>query len=231
MNDSEAFKFFLLAAEAGNSEAMLEVGDRYASGRGVDRNLELAFPWFQRAARKGEPRALYSIGECYYFGAGVPKDLNQAIYYLTQSAAFNDPYAKGLLGNIYRKGEGLEKPNYQEAFRLLSEAADQGFLDAQGNLGVMIINGEVVAGQPVSGAPMPEKADQKAAVALFKDGAEKGNALCTFFYAQSLEGGVGLAKPDTRAAREQYIKAAELGNPAAQRWCRDNRVKFTVPGR
>lgn len=231
VNENEAFKFFLLAAEAGNSEAMLEVGDRYASGRGVDRNLESAFPWFERAASKGEPRALYSIGECYYFGAGVPKDLNQAIYYLTQSAAFNDPYAKGLLGNIYRKGEGLEKPNYQEAFRLLSEASNQGFLDAQGNLGVMIINGEVIAEQPVTGAPMPEKADQKSAVALFQDGAEKGNALCTFFYAQSLEGGVGIPKPDLRAAREQYIKAAELGNPAAQQWCRDKRIKFSQPER
>jgi len=226
---AEAFKYFLLAAQAGNSEAMLEVGNRYASGIGTDRSYDLAFPWFEQAARKGEPRALYSVGECYYFGTGVEKDLNQAIYFLTQSAGFNEPVAKGLLGTIYRKGEGLEKPNYREAYRLLSEATEQGYYDAQGNLGVMIIMGEVVDGEPVDGKPRPDKADTKAAFELFKDGTENGNALCTFFYAKCLEAGIGIPKRLPQEARDNYIKAAELGNAEAQALCRENKWKFTPP--
>ncbi len=224
----EAFKFYLLAAGSGDSEAMLEVGHRYASGIGTDRSFEQAFPWFERAARKGEPGALFSVGECYYFGSGVEKDLNQAIYFLTQAAGFNDPFAKGLLGNIYRKGEGLEKPNYREAFRLLSEAAADGFYDAKGNLGMMIINGEVIDGIPVDGKPLPAKADVAAAIALFRDGAENGNGLCTYFYAMCLEGGIGVQN-SPKEAKANYIKAAELGNVDAQNLCRKNKWPFAPP--
>jgi TPR repeat protein len=159
----------------------------------------------------------------------VERDLNQAIFFLSQSAGFNDPVAKGLLGNIYREGEGLEKPNYREAHRLLLEATEQGFLNAQGNLGVMIIMGEVIDGKAVEGSPQPDKADTKAAFELFKDGAEKGNALCTFFYAKCLDGGIGVAKPMPKEAKENYIKAAELGNTGAQELCRKNKWKFTPP--
>ncbi len=225
---TEAFKFYLLAAGSGDSEAMLEVGNRYASGIGTDRSFEQAFPWFERAARKGEARALFSVGECYYFGTGVKKDLNQAIYFLTQAAGFNDPFAKGLLGNIYRTGEGLEKPNYREAFRLLSEAAADGFYDAKGNLGVMIINGEVIDGVPVDGKPQPAKADKAAAFALFKDGAENGNALCTYFYAMCLQSGIGVEK-SPKEAKANYIKAAELGNSIAQDFCRKNKWPYSPP--
>lgn len=229
VDPSAAFTFFFLAAEGGNSEAMLEVGNRYASGHGTDRSFEKAFPWFDRAARKGEPRALYSVGECYYFGAGVQQNLGQAIFYLTQASAYNDAFAKTMLGNMYRKGEGIDKPNYREAFRLLSEAAVQGNYNAKGSLGVMTMMGEVVDGKPVTENPQPEKADAKAALELFKDGAENGNASCMFYYAMCLESGRGLSKPSPQQAKEMYIKAAELGDSRAQDVCTKNKWKFTPP--
>lgn len=222
---SEAFKFYLLAAENGNSEAMLIVGDRFASGTGTDENLRSAFEWFDRAARKGERRALYAVGECYRDGRGVGKDINQAIHYFTQAAAYNDPVAMGELGVLYREGVGLTRPNYREAARLLTAAAEAGNVRAQANLGVMIITGEIIDGNPVDGRPDPASADRRKAFQLFKDGAERGDALSTYFYAMCLEQGAGTA-PNASAARENYIAAARLGDPQAQARCKKENWKY-----
>lgn len=214
----EAFTHYLLAADAGNSEAMLAVGDMYAKGKGTDKSLEKALRWYQDAANKGNPAAMYAVGECLYFGNGTEESVGKAVYYLTQASAFNDKRAKNLLGDIYRKGAGPIKPNLAEAYRLFFEAAKDGNLDAQGNLGVMIANGEV-PGEPAN----PEKA-----VGLFREGAEQGNGPCMFYYALCLEKGIGIGK-NFSAAKSWYVKAAEAGNDPARQWCSENDVKFTPP--
>lgn len=220
-NPQEAFKYYLLAADDqdghGNSAAMLEVGNMFASGVGTDKNEESALQWFQKAAAKGEAGALYAVGEFYFFGrGGLKPDPKMAIHYLTQAAGYNDPRAQNLLGDIYRKGIGLDHKNFAEAYRLFSQASAAGFLDAQGNLGVMIANGEV-----------PEKpADIKAATELFRKGAEAGNALCMFFYAKVLEKGLGLPAPDKDSARTWYERAAKAGQQQAKAKCEEEGWNF-----
>jgi TPR repeat protein len=86
-----------------------------------------------------------------------------------------------------------------------------GSLSAQGNLGVLYINGE--------GVPR----DDKKAAELFRDGALKGNASCMFYYAMCLEGGRGV-KTDEEEAKEWYVKAAKAGDRRAVEWCRKNDV-------
>ena len=92
--------------------------------------------------------------------------------------------------------------------RLVSAASGLGFLEAQGNLGVLYINGQGV-----------EKNVAKA-VEMFRDGAEKGNLSCMFFYAQSLENGNGTSK-DPEAAKRWYLRAAKAGNQAAIKKCQE----------
>ena len=99
---------------------------------------------------------------------------------------------------------------------MFSQAKDLGFLDAQGNLGVLYIYGQ--------GVPK----DEKQAVALFKDGAEKGNPLCMYFYAMCFDGGVGVSQ-DRRAAREWYVRAAKGGNRTAIEWCKKNNIPLASP--
>jgi uncharacterized protein len=122
-----------------------------------------------------------------------------------------------LLGDLYRRGvPGLIEPNFDESVRLFSQAKELGFLDAQGNLGVLYIYGQ--------GVPK----DEKKAVALFRDGAEKGNALCMYFYAMCFEGGVGIDK-DRQAARTWYVRAAQGGNRTAIEWCKKNNIPLASP--
>jgi TPR repeat protein len=119
------------------------------------------------------------------------------------------------LGNLFKNGvPGLLAANPEEAFRLFAKAAEMGYLDAQGNLGVLYINGIGVA------------RDENKAVQLFQDGAKKDNALCQFYYAMCLQGGVGVQE-NAAEARSLYIRSAKSGNREAIKWCRENNVPLT----
>ncbi len=217
-DSDEALRWFLAAGNRGQTEAMVFAGQMIASGRGVEApDLLEAASWFSKAAEKGDSAGMYALAECHLFGKGVPKDPRRALELLTAASALNNPRSMNLLGDLYRKGvPELIKPNFDESVRLFSQAKDLGFLDAQGNLGVLYIYGQ--------GVPK----DEMKAVALFKDGAEKGNALCMYFYAMCFDGGVGIDK-DRDSARVWYLRAAKGGNRTAIDWCKKNNIPLASP--
>jgi serine/threonine protein kinase/TPR repeat protein len=214
----DALAWFIAAGNQGQTEAMVFAGQMMASGRGVEApDFRGAASWFSKAAEKGDSTGMYALAECHLFGKGVQKDPKRAVELLNASSALRNPRAMNLLGDLYRKGvPGLIEPNFDESVRLFSQAKDLGFLDAQGNLGVLYIYGQ--------GVPK----DENQAVALFKDGAEKGNPLCMYFYAMCFDGGVGI-KQDRRAAREWYVRAAKGGNRTAIEWCKKNNIPLASP--
>ncbi|MGA7392147.1 MAG: protein kinase [Terrimicrobiaceae bacterium] len=214
----DALAWFIAAGNQGQTEAMVFAGQMMASGRGVETpDLRGAASWFSKAAEKGDPSGMYALAECHLFGKGVPKDPKRAVELLNASSALKNPRAMNLLGDLYRKGvPNLIEPNFDESVRMFSQAKDLGFLDAQGNLGVLYIYGQ--------GVPK----DEKQAVALFKDGAEKGNPLCMYFYAMCFDGGVGVSR-DRGAAREWYVRAAKGGNRTAIEWCKKNNIPLATP--
>ena len=214
----DALKWFTTAGNLGQTEAMVFAGQMMASGRGVEApDLLGAASWFSKAAEKGDSVGLYTLAECHLFGKGVPKDPTRAIELLTAASALNNARAMNLLGDLYRKGvPGVMKPNFDESVRLFSQAKELGFLDAQGNLGVLYIYGQ--------GVPK----DELKAVALFRDGAEKGNPLCMYFYAMCFDGGVGIEK-DPESARSWYLRAAQGGNRTAIDWCKKNNIPLASP--
>ena len=214
----DALKWFIAAGNRGQTEAMVLAGQMMASGRGVEApDLPGAASWFSKAAEKGDSAGMYTLAECYLFAKGVQKDPKRALELLTAASALNNPRAMNLLGDLYRKGvPGLIKPNFEESVRLFSQAKELGFLDAQGNLGVLYIYGQ--------GVPK----DEMKAVALFRDGAEKGNALCMYFYAMCFDGGVGIDK-DRESARIWYVRSAQGGNRTAIEWCKKNNIPLASP--
>ncbi len=214
----DALKWLIAAGNQGQTEAMVFAGQMMASGRGVEApDVAGAASWFSKAAEKGDSAGMYALAECYLFGKGVPKDPKRSIELLTSASALNNPRAMNLLGDLYRKGvPGLIQSNFDETVRLFSHAKDLGFLDAQGNLGVLYIYGQ--------GVPK----DEKKALELFRDGAEKGNALCMYFYAMCFDGGVGVAK-NSEKARTWYVRAAQGGNRTAIEWCKKNNIPLASP--
>ena len=212
-DSADSLKWLIAAGNSGQTEAMVTVGQMLASGRGVQApDLAEAAVWFSKAAEHGDSAGMYALAECHLFGKGVPKDPRRAVELLTAASALNNPRAMNLLGDIYRKGvPGVIESNFSESVKLFSQSQELGFLDAQGNLGVLYIYGQ--------GVPK----DERKAFALFQDGAEKGNPLCMFFYAMCFEGGVGVDK-DWKAARSWYVRAAQGGNRTAIEWCKKNNI-------
>jgi localization factor PodJL len=128
------------AATAGNPAAEYEIGLRYAEGKGVPPNPDLALHWFERAAQQGIAPALYRLGSLYEKGQGVKKDLNKARALYIQAAEKGNAKAIHNLAVLY--AEGIDgKPDYRVAAQWFRKAADRGVADSQYNLGILYARG------------------------------------------------------------------------------------------
>lgn len=216
---ADALKWFIAAADQDQTEAMVYAGQMQASGQGVSApDFVSAAKWFTKAAEGQDADGMYFLAECYLSpdsSKGVLRNPQQAFVLLTTAATLkNHTRAMNLLGDIYKKGiPDVVDVDYAKAFEFFSKASEGGLLDAQGNLGVLYINGQGVEKDPARAA------------ALFKDGAERKNPLCMYFYAMCLEGGIGVEK-NKKEAEAMYRAAAKLGNGKALDWCRANGVSL-----
>ncbi len=123
----------LAAAEQGDAEAQLELGTRYARGKGVDKNDAEAEKWLRMAAEQGLARAQLDIGVLYATGRGVPQDAAEAVRWYRKAADQDLPQAQLNLGLAYDLGMGapLDKA---EADSWWQKAANQGDSGAVGNM-------------------------------------------------------------------------------------------------
>ncbi|MDX2081145.1 MAG: protein kinase [Terrimicrobiaceae bacterium] len=216
-----ALKWFTIAGDNGDTSAMIQAGQMLASGRGVaGPDPQNAVPWFQKAAAAGDPMAMFLLAECHLLGLGVPENKAAGVEWLEKSAELGSPLAMNTLGDLAKKGiPGVLPANPAKAFELFSKASELGLMDARGNLGVLYM----------TGFPGLEP-DPDRAVALFREGVEADNPACMYFYAVSLERGLGGLTADTDAARAWYVKAAGLGNGPAREWCRKKNIPFENDG-
>ena len=217
-SDSQtALKWFTAAAAQGQTEAMTQAGLMMANGLGNEApDFSAAVAWFQQGAAGGDTDSMVSLADCLLHGKGIARNESQALELLRAAAALNHPAAMNMLGDVLKKGiPGVLNPNAGEALRLFARAREMGFLDAQANLGVMYVNG---LGVPI---------DRNRAFNLWKDGAERGNAMNMYFYAMALEGGL-IGPPQPAEARQWYLEAARRGNAAAAAWCRRNGARGEV---
>ncbi len=167
-----------------------------------------AVEFFVRSAEAGDRLGKYAAGECYYFGKGVLPSEATAVQYLREAAALGEPRAMDLLGTHFE-----HQKNYPEAQRYYADAIQAGYPLSFSNLGVMYMNGEGVG-----------RSTEKAAQ-LFRQGAEHGDPVGMFFYANCLAGGIGVPK-DLKTAADYFRRAAKAGNARAVEWCRKNKVSY-----
>ena len=82
-----------LAETADHAYAQYFVGRMYASGQGVDKNLETAAKWYRKASELGVADAQYRLGKLYSTGDGVPRDMESAYGWYTVAAHLGNPNA------------------------------------------------------------------------------------------------------------------------------------------
>jgi len=97
------------AADAGDPEAMYELGNRHAYGQGVPINIRTALNLWMSAALHNHADALYRIGLCYSLGTCVPRDTDTAIEMWLKAAAGGSRDAMHMLGVFHLHGDGVAK--------------------------------------------------------------------------------------------------------------------------
>jgi TPR repeat protein len=75
MRPEVEFQQLVERAQAGDAEAQLELGQRYATGTGVPQDDVQAAAWYRSAAEGGDTEAMVALGRCYVEGKGVARDL------------------------------------------------------------------------------------------------------------------------------------------------------------
>jgi len=100
---AEARRLTRLAAEAGDTKAMHNLGVYYFRGEGGPQDLTSAAEWFRRAAGAGVVESQYNLGLLYQSGNGVPKDLVAARHWFRQAAAKGDEEARQALAALTPK--------------------------------------------------------------------------------------------------------------------------------
>jgi TPR repeat protein len=139
-----ALAWTLAAAEQGHVLAQVNLGNRYAFGRGVARDPQQALYWYRRAAEQGAAKAQFTLGVMYANGQEVRRDEAQAAEWYRRAAEQGDASAQNNLGVMYANGQGVPQDDAQAVhwYRL---AAEQGHALAQYNLGGMYNSGRGVA--------------------------------------------------------------------------------------
>ena len=130
---SQAFRYFLQAAQAGDGEAMAQVYLCYWEAKGVAADHAKAMEWLNRSVAADNP-----FGECLmgyrcenteWVGAGatwhqLPVDLPGALHWYQKSAAQNWAGGQYHLGLMYLEGKAVT-PDEAHGLELIRAAADQ----------------------------------------------------------------------------------------------------------
>jgi hypothetical protein len=121
-DSTEAFRWFLRAADQGLAEAQYQVGLAYSEGLGVEADPRKAVIWLARAAAQGYAAAHFDLGVAYATGSGVEADPRKAVEWFQRGAAQGHALSECGLGWMYLDGTGVPQ-NFEEAYFWLNLGA------------------------------------------------------------------------------------------------------------
>lgn len=97
-------------ADAGNGDALGNIGNMYANGWGVEKDAVEALKYWRRAADRHVPESFGNIGDCYMFGkCGVVADKSMASSWYTKAAEHRHISSMVTLSSLYNQGMGVPK--------------------------------------------------------------------------------------------------------------------------
>ena len=144
------------------------------------------------------------FGNNYYFGNNMPQDYTQTVKLMEKaSQQVGDAEDQFNLGTMYYKGDGGLKKDYEKAMEWWQKAADQGYAQAQFNLGVIYASDEWVT------------QDYKKAMEWWQKAADQGDAEAQYNLGVIYACGKWVEQDDEKAV-EWYEKAAQQGHAKAQ---------------
>jgi len=161
------------AANAGNLDAIVAVGDYYMQ----QPNINLAIEYYNKAAQHNFAPALSRLGLIYFNGEGVQQNYQTAMEFFNRAAALGNTTAEYYLGEMHRRGLGVNK-NHEAASFWYNKAAAKDFPKSAVRLADLYFAGK--------GVP----ADIYKAIELYKKSAASGDSyaglLLSIFYANGI---------------------------------------------
>ena len=133
----------MLAAGAGQTEAMNSLGLMYALGHGVAQDHSEAMKWWIKAAENGSVAAMSNIATTYYTGLGVEQSYPDAAKWFQLAAGKGDANSMNTLAVMYAQGLGVAR-NRPNAIKLFEQSSYLGSSTAMINLGALYVAGKGV---------------------------------------------------------------------------------------
>ena len=141
-NAELAVKYYLQAAEAGDTDGMCNVGLSYQYGEGVEQSAEKAMEWYRKILEAGDPDGWYLMGTVYDDLEEYDKAAD--CYEKQLEEGGNGVYfAMYSLARAYQYGRGREE-NFPLALDYYHQAAGHGDVQAMVALGEMYFSGQGV---------------------------------------------------------------------------------------
>lgn len=190
-------------AQAGDAQALADLGYCYAYGEGVDKSPQKAMELYQSSYAKGNIDAMRRIGNMYLDDYGYYRDNSEAIKWFKKAADKGDVASMYNIGYTYYKddyGDGIQ--DYSKAVEWFKKASDLGDTDAMNLIGICYNNGTGV------------KKDIGKALEYYKKASDKGNVSAMCNMALMYLNGEGLPQ-DYSKAIELYKKAVNNGSKDA----------------
>ena len=129
-NYAEAMRWYRTAADQGNADAQLALGNLYGQGQGVPQDNATALLWFRKAADQGNLEAENDVGFFYLTGMGAAQNYVEAMRWLRKAADQGNEVSQRNIGMMYLNGLGVPQ-NRDEAIRWFRMAAAKGDEDSK----------------------------------------------------------------------------------------------------
>lgn len=191
-------KYYQQAADAGETDAMAQMGFFYQRGQGVEQSFDKAIEWYQKILDAGDVDGWYLLGTVYEDMEEYAKAVECYEKQVDEGGTckYNAYYG---LGKAYRFGWGKEK-NFPLALDLYQRAAGNGEIEAMVDLGEMYFQGDGV------------KEDNEIANYWFEKAATSYNGNWCAFAHLGMAYHRGWGKEiDYDKAKDYYEKALEAG--------------------
>lgn len=193
---SQAAHWFREAALCNHAAAQCALGVCYATGEGVEMNLQEAVAWYHRAAEQNFVDALFNLGWCYLQGEGVTADAGQSAAWFRKAADCGDDLAQYYLGRACELGHGVPVDMAQALYWYRRAATEQQNDAAQCALGHCY----------AQGLGVPQNWQQ--AVYWYLQAAEQGRTEALLALSRCFEYGLGVAR-NAETARYWRERAAD----------------------
>ena len=117
-------RLYRQASDLGNTAATVALGQHYAQGLSVGKDLKEAARLYRVAAEKGDPAGQAQLGLAYENAEGVPENWDEMRRWCGESAAQHHPLGLNCVGRLYQFGMAVPM-NRAQAIDWFDRASDQ----------------------------------------------------------------------------------------------------------